>query len=699
MKSFLAGSLILLMLSPFVGKSILGQVETPPSCVITYPHNNAYHQEGTDLLIRVYATGIGGTGVDRNVEKVEFFVDGNKVHETSTHSSNTYSFLWEALEAGIYRITARATNDQSVVFTSAGVFVTVGADAVVKRGLSAGKGKYLANIVGYGSVRSDFLQYWNGVTAENGSKWGVVEGTRDVMKWANSDAVYNLAESNHLSYRYHAIAWGSQYPSWIESLSTDVTAFRAEVEEYMAEIAARYPYIDQVDVLNENLYLNTYNGKEHAAGSPYFRAGLGGTGETGYDWAIWLFEKAREYFPNSKLVMNDFELENNPNGIREMLDVVKVLRDRGLIDGFGTQAHSFNVDGMANQTSVLRTRIDLMSSGGVPVYVTELDLTGSATTETSQLFSYQNVFPVFWEHPAVAGITLWGYVEGSTWKTGTGLLNANGTKRSAMVWLESYMNSLPNVGYPHSGDGVEEDRGLIMNGEFDLDLAGWTIQNNSGASGTMQVVTDAAMSGNNALKVCPNTQNPGTDNWHVQVRHSAPIQSGKTYVISFSAKADAARVLDISVQQDEPNYTTHFMKTEDLTESVQDFSYSFTSTVTDASAKLKFYLGKNATCVYIDKVSMVELSGGTSISENVEVKSDEQWTVFPNPFNHQVVVKNKMGNSSNLTYQIYNINGQLVLQGVLNPQGIISSNHLESGVYFMRLGNGSSVETLKIVKK
>ena len=698
MKSFLAGSLILLMLSPFVGKSIQGQVVTPPSCVITSPHNNAYYQVGTDLLIRVYSTGVGGTEAERSIEKVEFFVDGNKVHETSTHSSGTYSFLWEALEAGTYRITARATNDQSLAFTSAGVLLTVGADAVVKRGISAGKGKYLANVVGYGGVRSDFLQYWNGVTAENGSKWGVVEGTKDVMNWANSDVVYYLAESNNLSYRYHAIAWGSQYPSWIENLSTDVTAFRAEMEEYMAAIAERYRYIDQLDVLNENLSINTYNGKEHAAGTPFFRAGLGGPGVTGYDWVIWLFQKAREYFPNSKLVMNDFELENNPNGIREMLDVVKVLRDRGLIDGFGTQAHTFNVDGMATQTGVLKTRIDLMASGGVPVYVTELDLTGSANTEASQLFSYQNVFPVFWEHPAVAGITLWGYVEGSTWKTGTGLLNADGTKRSAMVWLENYMSSLPNVGYPHSGDGVEEDKGLIMNGEFDMDLAGWTIQNNSGASGTMQVVTNAAMSGNKALKICPSTQSPGTENWHVQVRHPAPIQSGKTYAISFSAKADAARALDISIQQDEGNYTSHFVRSESLTENVQDISYTYTSTVTDASAKLKFYVGKSATCVYIDKVSMVELSNGTSIAEGIQLKSDEQWTVFPNPFKHQIVVKYKMANPSEIRYQIYNLNGRLATQGLLNQQGVISSSHLKSGVYFLRLGSGSSVETIKIVK-
>ncbi|WP_157482394.1 hypothetical protein [Geofilum rubicundum] len=44
--------LVLLVLSPMVGNRIQAQSETPPSCVITYPHTNAYYQAGTDLLIR-----------------------------------------------------------------------------------------------------------------------------------------------------------------------------------------------------------------------------------------------------------------------------------------------------------------------------------------------------------------------------------------------------------------------------------------------------------------------------------------------------------------------------------------------------------------------------------------------------------------------------------------------------------------------
>jgi hypothetical protein len=36
--------------------------------------------------------------------------------------------------------------------------------------------------------------------------------------------------------------------------------------------------------------------------------------------------------------------------------------------------------------------------------------------------------------------------------------------------------------------------------------------------------------------------------------------------------------------------------------------------VTDAIAKLKFYLGGIAICVYIDKVSLVDQSGATSLN-------------------------------------------------------------------------------------
>jgi GH35 family endo-1,4-beta-xylanase len=688
MKRFTFSSIIVLFAFWFVNSELVAQGgNTLPSCVITYPHSNAYYQEGTDMLLRVYSTDIGGTFANGSVTKVEFFVDDLMVHETTAHVNNTYSFLWENLVAGNYRITARATDNLGATFTSAGVLVFVGQDPVIRRGLSAGKGKYLGNIISNNDIRRDFNSLWNAVTAENGAKWGVVEGTKDVMNWTQADKAYYYALHYNMAYRYHAIAWGSQFPNWITTLSP--VEFQTQLEEYMVEVAARYPYMDQIDVLNEQL-------RTHAPGTGYFRDALGGTGTTGYDWQIWIFEKARQHFPNSKLVLNDYGLENDQSAINEMLGLVKVLRDRGLIDGFGTQSHHFNVDQMAAIPTTLKNRIDLMASGGVPVYATELDLRGTASDEASQLTSYSKTFPVFWEHPAVAGITLWGYVEGQTWRTGTGILNSDGSKRSAMIWLEDYLSNQPNVGFPFDGIEPEPDTNMLLNGEFNMGTTGWSIQNNSGASGTMSTVSDAAMSEPYALKICPIIQ--GTANWHIQVRHSAPIENGKQYEISFLAKADEQRPLSVALQQNTGGYTTYFQQNQTLTQQAQLFTYSYNANVTDATTLLKFYVGNSPECVYIDDVKLIDLSSTTSLNDKNVGNSELNFNIYPNPFSGQLVIASFSG-IERTHYTIFNVNGQSVMKGSFDNSTNISTDELPLGLYIIQLETGHITEMRKIIKR
>lgn len=430
----------------------------PPSSVITMPHTNSYFKENSNIVIRVFATDIGKTQFNGTVTSVRFYNGDVLLGEQTTHDNNTYTFVWQCVPAGEYRITAVATNNRGVSFRSAGVEIFVGTNNVTPRGMSANKGKYLGNIIGgtpgnlyEPNMHSDYMTFWNGITAENAHKWGdIFPNYSGSYNWRKADIVYNYAADNNLMFRYHAIAWGSQYPNNLPC--NNVTQFRQAITFYMSEIQRKYRHIDQFDVLNENMHGSaTYNGQEHAAGTPCFRSGMGGNGTTGHDWVIWLFEQAREMFPNSKLIMNDFELEGNNAGIDQQLAIMAALRDRGLVDGFGTQAHTFNVDRLRTNPNGLRTSVDRMARAGVPVYVTELDLTGNpdnSGSEALQLQSYQNLFPVYWEHPAVAGVTIWGYVEGLTWFEGTGLLNSNRTKRSAMIWLENYIASQPNVGYP-----------------------------------------------------------------------------------------------------------------------------------------------------------------------------------------------------------------------------------------------------------
>lgn len=289
--------------------------------------------------------------------------------------------------------------------------------------LAAGKSKFLGNITG-GTVPSNFATYWDQVTPENAGKWGSVEATRNVMNWTQLDAAYDYARANGFKFKEHTLVWGAQYPTWITSLST--TDQRAEIEEWMSQLAARYPELWAVDVVNEPVK------------TPLpFKDALGGDGATGWDWVITSFQLARKYFPTAKLFINEYGTENDATARGQMLTIIGLLKDRGLLDGIGIQSHYFNLDSMTG--AQMKTCLDAYAATGLDLYITELDLRGPQQTESSQAAQYAEIFPAIWEHAAVKGVTLWGYIEGQTWKAGTGLLNSDGTERAAMAWLKAYV--------------------------------------------------------------------------------------------------------------------------------------------------------------------------------------------------------------------------------------------------------------------
>ena len=434
---------LLLILGIILFNLSLIQAQTyPPSCVVTMPFNNAYFKEKSDVEIHIYSTDFGKSTNNGTVASVELFNGNTLLAKITKHKDYTYTYIWKNVAKGTYTLKAKAINDKGVAFTSVGVIINVGTKEVTPLGLSAGKGKYLANIHQI-SESANYDQYWNGVTSENSCKWGLMEATRGVMTTDNADAAYNYAKDRNMVFRFHAAVWASQFPQWLLTLSTEEA--KAEVVKRLKYIAEKYPLSDQIDLLNEQL-------GNHQKDNQKFRDLFGGPGTKpdDYGWQIWLFEQGRKYLPNTKLVLNDYGLEGDTKAIQSQLELFKVLRDRGIVDGFGTQAHAFNVDKPSAET--IKTSIDLMATAGLPIYVTELDMNGGTKgkqiDDSLQLMSFKKVFPLFWEHPAVAGITFWGYISGTTWINGTGFVSKEGIENPSMIWLKEYMSSRPNVGYP-----------------------------------------------------------------------------------------------------------------------------------------------------------------------------------------------------------------------------------------------------------
>jgi endo-1,4-beta-xylanase len=288
---------------------------------------------------------------------------------------------------------------------------------VVAEPIAEGSSKFLGNIT-QGTPQSNYADYWNQITLENGGKWDAVQpSNQSSFNWGQTDAAYEYCKQKGWPYKHHCFVWGNQQPRWVNSGNA-----MSAVENYIKTFGERYPDCYMIDVVNEPL---------HAP--PNYRDGLGGSGSTGWDWVITVFEMARKHCPNSKLILNDYGIVNDGNATRRYLEIINLLKDRELIDMIGVQSHYFNLENI--RTNTIQDNLDALAETGLPITSSEFDLRGD---ENTQLERYKTYFPLFWEHPAVVGVTLWGYT--NNW--GGAIIMSGGREYAALKWLRVYVDSI-----------------------------------------------------------------------------------------------------------------------------------------------------------------------------------------------------------------------------------------------------------------
>jgi endo-1,4-beta-xylanase len=323
--------------------------------------------------------------------------------------------------------------------------------------IADGKCKFLGNVIS-GSIPSNFSTYWNQVTPENAGKWESVEGTRDDMNWTGLDLAYNYAKSNGLSFKQHTFVWGQQFPAWISGLTP--AEQKEEVEEWIRLYCERYPLTDFIDVVNEPL---------HAPAT--YASALGGAGTTGWDWVVWAFEKARQYCPNAKLALNDYNILNNNTDTNRYLEIVNILKAKGLIDIIGEQGHFLESTPLATITS----NLNKFHATNVPIHISEYDV--HEADDAKQKTTMEEQIKLFWNHPGVQGITFWGYRQGQIWRTNAYLLRTDNSERPSMVWLKGFIPTTLggtfcyNVGVEDTDLGIKVFPNPSNSGTFTIESA------------------------------------------------------------------------------------------------------------------------------------------------------------------------------------------------------------------------------------
>jgi GH35 family endo-1,4-beta-xylanase len=354
--------------------------------------------------------------------------------------------------------------------------------------MATGKSKYFGNIWS-GAQVIDANKYFNQVIPENAGKWGLVETSKDVFNWSELDAARKYADDNGFIFRFHVLLWGSQQPEWLKPMSNAEKL--VQIKEWFTAVRDRYnqpsgPFKkpDYIEVFNETMNdppnnldnrIGSYDWRPNNITDPtsgdYLEALRSlnteyGTTPGPYDYVINAFKLAREIFGcDSKLVINDYAIESIPEVMAIYTGVVNDLKADNLVDAVGMQLHTFNTQlynaytpaNIAANNANLLTNLNTLASTGLPIMVTEMDIDGDVSLDASlnrtttgtqaekeafQKSEYERVFPIYWNHPSVIGVTLWGYRTGH-WRTAQQayLIDVcTGAPKPAMTFLQSYIS-------------------------------------------------------------------------------------------------------------------------------------------------------------------------------------------------------------------------------------------------------------------
>ena len=279
---------------------------------------------------------------------------------------------------------------------------------------------------------------FNLVVAENECKMGSIyhmgPDGKPFFDFKMADRLRDFARANGQAMRWHTLVWHNQSPDWIfknaDGSRVSPEVLEERLKNYIFTVGARYCNdICSVDVVNECISDKNFILRDGADRSQWFDI-------LGAEYVDKAFFWAKDAFPKSSLVINDYNLEMVEGKRQGMYNLVKGMLSRGVpVDTVGLQMH-INLENPP--VSEIEKTIELYGSLGLNVIVTEMEISVYPDKEqdkgkfdprreyTPELFEqqaerYARIFECF-KKEARAGIlkdvVLWGITDRMSWKNG-----------------------------------------------------------------------------------------------------------------------------------------------------------------------------------------------------------------------------------------------------------------------------------------
>ncbi|MBL7184946.1 MAG: endo-1,4-beta-xylanase [Phycisphaerae bacterium] len=238
---------------------------------------------------------------------------------------------------------------------------------------------------------------------ENEARWGNTERIQGQVSYADADAMYAWCRDHGITLRGHPMYWAVEQfvPSWVKALST--AGLRAAVENRMERAMSHF----------KDKFVHWDINNEMVTGH-YYKDRLG------EDIRLWMFQRAHEIDPDCQLFVNDYNIIAWGDNLDAYIQLILWLLDNGApVHGIGVQSH---FDAGFDPVGVL-DRLGQIASLGLPVWVSEFDM--AAPNEHIRADNLEDFYRIAFSHPAVHGITMWGFWENSHWRENCYIVNAD----------------------------------------------------------------------------------------------------------------------------------------------------------------------------------------------------------------------------------------------------------------------------------
>ena len=282
--------------------------------------------------------------------------------------------------------------------------------------------------------KEKFLANFNAAVPENAMKWISMEPQKGVVNYTVVDSLLNWTDKNHIPLRGHNIFWGkTKYiQPWLMEMNND--DLKKTLQNRAESLAKRYKgRFAEYDLNNEMLDENYYETR------------------LGPDITKLMAQWVLNGDPDAKIYLNEHDifLPEAPAGnkLARLMSMIRTLLKQGVpIAGIGVQGHS-HLNTFDRQA--LKIGLDSLAIFEIPIRITEFNMPGRgypaqeqraqlpASEDGSRAKELVDFYRICFAHPAVNGILMWGFWEGSNWIPASSLYKRDWTPTPA---ADAYRN-------------------------------------------------------------------------------------------------------------------------------------------------------------------------------------------------------------------------------------------------------------------